>query len=95
MTKKYLFMEYEVEAIQLTNGNKNRVLHWAQEIQQNVYHGWEGEPFKSNPCIFIPRTDGEMKCSLGDFIAKEPFPVEHDKLYSVNEEFFKNNYAFA
>lgn len=92
MTTKYLSKQIEVEAVQFTDKTKDRVLSWAQQIQQNVSHGWEDEPFKSDPCVIIPTLEGEMKCSLGDYIIVEPFPTDWRKLYPVKNEIFVNRY---
>lgn len=79
----------EIEAVQFTDENKNQVYHWASEIQMNISHSWD----KANkPCLIIPTLEGEMICSLGDYLIKEPFPTDCRKIYPCKEGIFKKTY---
>ena len=50
-----------IEAEQFTDQTKDRVFHWAREIQFNIAPSWDES---GNPMIFIPTLEGEMKASL-------------------------------
>lgn len=89
---KYRKKPIEIEAVQFTNENKDRVFNWAKEIQNNIYHSWDGEPFKSNPVIKVPTLEGEMMCSLGDYLIKEPFPIDWRKVYPCKPDIFEATY---
>lgn len=86
--RKYRKKPIEIEAIQFTNENKDIVYSWATSLQQNVQHGWEN----GKPCLLIPTLEGEMICSLGDYLIKEPFPTDWRKLYPCKPSIFENTY---
>ena len=89
MTKKYRKRPVEIEAVQFTDKNKNQVYAWAKTIQNNVYPSKEEN---GKLCLKIPTLEGEMICSLGDYIIKEPFPTDWRKLYPCKEKIFKETY---
>lgn len=64
--KKYKFGETEVEAVEFNMMNKDMVLNWASEKQQNVY------PITKDgkPCIVVPTFEGKylIECSVGDYL---------------------------
>lgn len=78
----------EVEYMQFTDENKNQVYRWASSIQMNIYHSWEDD----KPCLKIPTLEGEMICSLGDYLIKEPFPTDWRKLYPCKPDIFEKTY---
>lgn len=78
-----------VEAMQFTDADKDRVFRWASELQQNVYPSRDKE---GQPTLFIPTLKGEIICSIGDWIIKEPFPTDWRKVYSCKDEIFKQTY---
>lgn len=78
----------DVEAVQFLDKNKDEVYSWAKSIQANVYHSWED----GKPCLKVPTLEGEMICSLGDFLIKEPFPTDWRKLYPCKEDIFFKTY---
>ena len=86
--QKFRKKPVEIEAIQFTDENKDRVYSWAKDIQQNVQHSWEGD----KPCLLIPTLEGEMTCSLGDYLIKEPFPTDWRKLYPCKPSIFEQTY---
>lgn len=88
LIKKYIKNPIEIEAVQFTDGNKDQVRVWARDIQNNVYHSFEN----SKPCLVIPTLQGEMICSLGDYIIKESFPTDCRKLYPCKKEIFEKTY---
>jgi len=89
MTEKFRKKPIVVEAIQFTEKNKNQVKNWASELQQNVFHGWDEN---KKPMLVIPTLEGEMNCSLGDYLIKEPFPTDWRKVYPCKAEIFEKTY---
>jgi hypothetical protein len=90
MVKKFVKRPVEIEAIQFTDANKDQVYNWAKEIQGNVYHGWDES--SNNPILKIPTLEGEMICSIGDYLIKEPFPIDWRKLYPCKADIFHKTY---
>jgi len=86
---KYRKIPVEVEAIQFTDKTKDRVYNWAKSIQGNVFHDWD--EYKK-PILKIPTLEGEMICSLGDYLIKEPFPTDWRKLYPCKQSIFEQSY---
>ena len=86
---KYRKKPVEVEAIQFTNENKDKVLWLAREKQMNVHSSFENGDC---PCIKIPTLEGEMICSLGDYLIVEPFPTDWRKLYPCKPDIFEKTY---
>jgi hypothetical protein len=76
-----------IEALQFTEETKNQVYYWAKEKQQNVYHAWsEGE--KPAPILMIPTLEGEMTCSIGDFVIQGI----QGELYPCKPDIFEKTY---
>ena len=90
MTKKYRKKPIDVEAVQFTEQNKDMVYRWATSIQGNVYHDWDEN---KKPVLMIPTLEGEMKCSLGDYLIVEPFPTDWRKLYPCKQRIFEQTYV--
>ena len=88
---KYRKKPVEVEAMQFTDENKNRVYGWASEIQMNIFPSYEG----GKPCLKVPTLEGEMICSLGDYLIKEPFPTDWRKIYPCKPDIFEKTYEPA
>ena len=86
---KYRKIPVEVEAVQFTNKTKDRVYAWATSIQGNVFHDWDEN---KQPILKIPTLEGEMICSLGDYLIKEPFPTDWRKLYPCKQSIFEQSY---
>ncbi|MBY7007891.1 hypothetical protein FDB14_15250 [Clostridium botulinum] len=89
MIEKFRKKPVEIEAVQFTDSNKNQVYNWAMEIQMNISHSWDKD---NKPCLTIPTLEGEMICSLGDYLIKEPFPTDWRKIYPCKEDIFKKTY---
>jgi hypothetical protein len=89
MQMKFVKKPVVVEAQQFTDADKNRVYHWAKEIQQNVQPSTDKD---GNPVLLIPTLEGEMICSLGDWLIVEPFPTDWRKLYPCKPEIFEATY---
>jgi hypothetical protein len=81
-----------VEAEQFTDENRNRLYHWACSIQQNVTHGLDSSGL---PCLLIPTLEGEMECSIGDYVIVEPFPTDWRKIYPCKKDIFEKTYEPA
>lgn len=88
MIQKLRKKPIEVDAVQFTDENKDRVYLWAKEIQNNVTHGWE----HGKPCLLIPTLEGVMTCSIGDYLIKEPFPTDWRKIYPCKPDIFEKTY---
>ena len=86
---KYIKKSLEVEAKQFTNEEKNVVYTWALSIQGNVYHDWDQE---GRPVLKIPTKEGEMECSIGDFLIKEPFASDDRRIYPCKPDIFEKTY---
>ncbi len=79
----------EIEALRFTNENKDRVYSWATSIQQNIHPAFdEGH----QPILIVPTLEGEMICSLGDYLIKEPFPTDWRKIYPCKPDIFEKTY---
>ncbi len=89
MFKKYIKKPIQIEAVEFTDKNKDRVYTEAIQIQNNIYHSWDE---KNNPIIKIPTLEGEMVLSFGDYLIKEPFPVDDRKLYPCKKHIFEKTY---
>jgi hypothetical protein len=81
----------EVEYMQFTDENKNQVYSWASEIQMNITPSFED----GKPCLRVPTLEGEMTCSLGDYLIKEPFPTDWRRLYPCKPDIFKKTYEIV
>lgn len=90
MTNTYKSKTIEVQAVQFTEKNKDQVHRWCCSIQMNVYPSFDN---RKQPILIIPTLEGEMICSIGDYIIVEPFPVDWRKLYPVKEDVFNNRYT--
>ena len=87
--KQYIKKPIEITAIQFTYDNKDIVFNLAKEIQQNIT---PSRDVFGNPSILIPTLEGEMECTLGDYIIVEPFPTDWRKLYPCKESIFLSTY---
>ena len=76
----------EIEAVQFTDENKDQVFNWAKEIQSNVYRSWDKQ---GKSILKIPTLEGEMICSLNDYLIVEPFPIDWRKLYPCKPDIFQ------
>jgi len=86
---KYRKIPIEIDAVEFTDETKDQVYNWAKSIQGNVFHSWDEN---DKPVLMIPTLEGEMACSLGDFIIVEPFPTDRRKLYPCKPSIFHNTY---
>lgn len=86
---KYRKKPIEIEAVQFTNDNKDLVYMWASEIQQNIYPTFNEN---NQPILKIPTLEGDMICSIGDYLIKEPFPIDWRKIYPCKPDIFEKTY---
>jgi hypothetical protein len=86
---KFRKIPVEVEAVRFTDETKDSVYTWAKSIQANVFHDWDKE---GKPILKIPTLEGEMECSLGDWLIVEPFPTDWRKLYPCKPTIFDKTY---
>jgi len=86
---KYRKKPIEIEAVRFTNETKDSVYTWAKSIQGNISHNWDIE---RKPILIIPTLEGEMKCSLGDYLIVEPFPTDWRKIYPCKPSIFDQTY---
>ena len=84
---KYRRKSIIVEAARFSDKNKDRVYVWAKSIQQNVQHGWDT---KGKPILKIPTLEGEIECSLGDYLVVEQ--IDPPRIYPCKPNIFKKTY---
>lgn len=89
---KYRKKPVEIEAIQFTDENKDIVFCWASSIQMNISPSFDE---KNNPVLIIPTLEGEMVCSLGDYLIVEPFPSDWRKIYPCKPDIFEKTYEMV
>lgn len=77
-----------IEAYQFTEETKDRVFRIVNELQMNIKPSFEN----SKPCLIIPTLEGDMICSLGDYLIIEPFPTDWRKVYPCKKEIFEKTY---
>lgn len=87
---KYRKKPVVIEAKHFIDENKEFVYQWASEKQTNIQVSVEGED--ERPCLIIPTLEGDMICSLGDYLIVEPFPTDWRKIYPCKEEIFNKTY---
>lgn len=89
--KRYQSISIEVEAMQFTDAAKDQVYAWASE----KYNATPSRDSNGDPVLIITTREGDMICSLGDYVVVEPFPVNDRKLYPVKAEIFQKRYCRA
>lgn len=89
METLYRKVAVTVKAVQFTSDNKDLVYNWAKSIQANVFHDWDDN---KQPILKIPTLEGEMECSIGDYLIIEPFPTDWRKLYPCKSSIFNKTY---
>ena len=89
---KYRKKPVVIEAEQFTEKTKDGVYIWAKLKQQNITRGCDKE---GNPILKIPTLEGEMECSLDDYLIVEPFPTDWRKLYPCKPDIFEMTYELV
>lgn len=97
--KTYIKRPVEIEAVQITLGNIYEVQDWANSIQpadkQIRTHfeddGTDPENWMVRGLI-IPTKEGDMLCSIGDYLIKEPFPTDDRMFYPCKPDMFNLTY---
>lgn len=90
VVQKFTKNPVQVEAIKFTNENKDFVYSWARGYQSNIHASFDK---KDNPILLIPTLEGEMECSIGDYLIKEPFPTDWRKFYPCKPSVFESTYT--
>ena len=86
---KYRKKPVEIEAMVFNEDTKSDVYNWCRTIQQNI------QPSIGNdkaPILIVPTLEGDMICSIGDYLIKEPFPTDWRKFYPCKHNIFKKTY---
>ena len=86
---KYIKKPVEVEAERFTEKSKNAVYNWCRHVQQNIQ---PSEDSDGKPILIVPTLEGDMICSIGDYLIKEPFPTDWRKFYPCKPDIFKMTY---
>jgi len=79
-----------IKAMQFTNESKDRVCAWAKE-QMNIESSFR----EDQPVLIIPTLEGDMICSFGDWLIKEPFPTDWRKFYPCKPDIFEQTYELV
>lgn len=87
--KKYRNKPVEIEAVQYTPLSADLIYSWACTIDPNV---WFETSILRPPVLIIPTNEGNMECVLGDYLIKEPFPINDRKLYPCKPDIFEQTY---
>lgn len=76
---KYRKKPVVIEAMQFTQETKQKVYSWASSQQMNIHASWDDS---GEPCLIVPTLEGEMTCSLGDYLIQgvkgEFYPCKSD-----------------
>lgn len=86
---KYKKKPIIVEAMLFNEDTKNDVYNWCRNIQQNIQPSTNSE---DKPILIVPTLEGDMICSIGDYLIKEPFPTDWRKFYPCKPDIFKSTY---
>jgi hypothetical protein len=89
---KYRKKPVVIEAVQFTYNDKDKVYHWVSAIQQNVQPSFDKD---GKPILLIPTLEGEMICSIGDYLIIEPFPTDWRRVYPCKPDIFEKTYELV
>lgn len=87
MFKKILIDPVELEYVQFTDENKDRVYNDLTDIQHNIWHAFDQN---KQPILRIPTLEGELICHLGDYIIKYPNPKDWCKFMCCSADVFES-----
>jgi len=91
--KTFVKKPIPVEAIQLTEENIFEVAKWANSIQPSDKQVTiETTDNFQSICLVIPTKEGNMICSIGDYLIKEPFPTDDRMFYPCKPDMFAKTY---
>jgi hypothetical protein len=88
---KYRKIPVIIEAMLFNDSTKNQVYSWAKEVQMSIEPSFR----EGKPVLVVPTLEGDMICSIGDYLIKEPFPIDWRKMYPCKPEIFKKTYEVA
>lgn len=93
--KKYVKRPVEIEAVQVTAENIYEVLEQANGIMppdKKIRLAFSKDEEWTVIGLIIPTKEGEMLCSIGDFLIKEPFPTDDRMFYPCKPDMFELTY---
>lgn len=82
--QKFRKLPVVIDAVQLTNQNKEMVYHELSEIQMNIQPAFRD----AKPVLLIPTLEGEMVANIGDWIIKGV----NSELYPCKPDIFEKTY---
>lgn len=86
---KFIKKPIEIEAMVFNEETKQDVYNWCRAIQQNIQ---PSTGIGKEPILIVPTLEGDMLCSIGDYLIKEPFPTDWRKFYPCKPDIFKMTY---
>lgn len=89
--KKYVKRPLEIEAVQVTFDNLYEAQDWANSIMpedKKIKVAFSDDEDWSVQGLVIPTKEGNMLCSIGDFLIKEPFPTDDRMFYPCKPDMF-------
>jgi hypothetical protein len=102
--KTYIKKPVKIEAVQLTADNVSEVAAWANSIQPvdkkvTIKYGadivTDLVSLREVDGLVIPTKEGDMICSIGDYLIKEPFPTDDRMFYPCKADMFVLTYEEA
>jgi len=93
--KKYVKRPVEIEAAQVTMANIYEVQSWANNIMpedKKIRLAFSDDEDWSVLGLIIPTKEGDMLCSIGDYLIKEPFPTDDRMFYPCKPDMFELTY---
>ncbi len=79
----------EIEAMLFNEETKQAVYNWVRDQQMNITPSFDEDTL---PILIIPTLEGDMICSVGDYLIKEPFPTDWRKFYPCKPSIFEKTY---
>lgn len=81
-----------ITAVQLTAENAYDVMTWANHIQPEDKKITLSIDAGIIWGLIIPTKEGDMLCSVGDYLIKEPFPTDDRMFYPCKADMFDLTY---
>lgn len=85
-----------VDAIQYTGYNDDEVILFTNgmaRIKSTIPFSPDAPTRDRGYVLAIPTKEGEMVCSINDYIIKEPFPSDDRQFYPCKQEIFEETYS--
>jgi len=90
--KTYQKKPIRITAIKVTRENAYDVMNWANKIQPADKQVKLAIGAGVIDGLVIPTKEGDMLCSIGDYLIKEPFPTDDRMFYPCKAEMFDLTY---